>query len=191
MINIEIWASGGGTNAHAIMKYFSNHPTIRICSLGCNRIDAGSFVVAKKHNIPSIYWNKDNWRYEEILKQLKARKIDLVILAGFLKLVPSAVTKEYEGKGINIHPSLLPKYGGQNMYGDYVHNAVLANKEDLTGITMHEVNEEFDKGKVLAQFATSLNPNYETLSSIKQKIQKLEHANFAPIIEAWAKSKVA
>ena len=189
MINIEIWASGGGTNADAIAYYFTQHPTISVSCIGCNRREAGVFAVAQKHFLPTTYWDRDSWNTAEILKQLKLRKIDFIVLAGFLKLVPAEITKEYSGKIINIHPSLLPAYGGKNMYGEHVHAAVLAAKEKSTGITIHEVNEEFDKGKMLAQYTTVLSPDTETMDSIKQKIQGLEHTHFAPTIEAWIVAK--
>lgn len=189
MINIEIWASGGGTNADAIAAYFKNHASIKVSHLGCNRREAGAFDVASKHNIPSTYWNKDKWNSTDILHLLKERSVDFIVLAGFLKLVPAAVTQAYKGRIVNIHPSLLPLYGGKDMYGEHVHNAVLTAYEIRTGITIHEVNEEFDKGKVLAQYTTTLEPGTETLDSIKYKIQQLEHTHFAPTIEAWILSK--
>ena len=104
--------------------------------------------------------------------------------------MPHEVTQAYEGRIVNIHPSLLPLYGGKDMYGEHVHEAVLANQDHQTGITIHEVNDEFDKGKMLAQYCTILNPSTETLASIKTKIQALEHTHFAPTIEAWIKEKV-
>ncbi|HCD67724.1 MAG TPA: phosphoribosylglycinamide formyltransferase [Bacteroidetes bacterium] len=190
MIQVEIWASGGGTNADAIMQYFKGDDVIKITALGCNRKAAGAFAVAQKHSVRAHYWGKDDWNAATILEQLKKRKIDFIILAGFLKLVPSEVTEAFEGKIVNIHPSLLPLYGGKDMYGDHVHEAVLANQDHQTGITIHEVNAEFDKGKMLAQYGTNLNPSTETLASIKTKIQALEHTHFAPTIEAWIKEKV-
>ena len=189
MINVEIWASGGGTNADAIMQYFDQHADIKITSLGCNRKKAGAFAVAQKHSISAHYWGKEEWYPATILAQLNSRKIDFIILAGFLKLVPSEVTQAFEGRIVNIHPSLLPFYGGKDMYGEHVHEAVLANSEHHTGITIHEVNEMFDKGKVLAQYRTELNPVTGTLASIKMKIQGLEHTHFAPTIEAWIREK--
>ena len=188
MINIEIWASGGGTNADAIMQYFKGHRTIKVSTLGCNRQEAGAFSIAAKHHIPGVYWDKESWNPLEILRQLKERDIDCIVLAGFLKLVPAEVTALYAGKIVNIHPSLLPKFGGKDMYGARVHNAVLESIESYTGITIHEVNEEFDKGKLVAQYSTLLSPEVETLQSIQQKIQNLEHAHFAPTIEAWITS---
>jgi phosphoribosylglycinamide formyltransferase-1 len=189
MINVEIWASGGGTNADAILHYFKGNSEINITSLGCNRREAGAFKVAQKHDVVPIYWKKVDWTPGAILKQLKERNIDYIILAGFLKLVPAEVTQAYAGKIVNIHPSLLPKYGGQDMYGEHVHNAVLAAGESITGITIHEVNEQFDKGKLLAQYTTALHPNTEDLASIQAKIQTLEHTHFAPTIAAWILSK--
>ena len=190
MIQVEIWASGGGTNADAIMQYFAGHAYIKITALGCNRKEAGAFSVAQKHSVSSHYWGKENWNAVTILEQLKNRNIDIIILAVFLKLVPHEVTQAYEGRIVNIHPSLLPLYGGKDMYGEHVHEAVLANQDHQTGITIHEVNDEFDKGKMLAQYCTILNPSTETLASIKTKIQAMEHTHFAPTIEAWIKEKV-
>lgn len=189
MIRIEIWASGGGTNADAIAQYFYNHPTMCIAALGCNRREAGAFQIAKRHEIPTTYWSKEEWNATEILKQLAARKIDFIVMAGFLKLVPAAVTQYFAGRIVNIHPSLLPLYGGKDMYGEHVHHAVLAARECVTGITIHEANEDFDKGKIVAQYTTPLSPNTETLASIQQRIQSLEHTHFAPTIAAWIAAK--
>ena len=188
MKNIEIWASGSGTNADVICSYFSNSKEFIINTICCNRKEAGVFDVAKRHNVPSNYFRQDDWVSEIILKQLTERKTDFIVLAGFLKLVPVEVIAAYKGRIVNIHPSLLPKYGGKNMYGEYVHKAVLANNESFAGITIHEVNEEFDKGKVLAQYSTPLTLE-DDLADVKKKIQVLEHTHFAPTIEAWIKSK--
>ena len=188
MISIEIWASGGGTNADKIISYFNNISNINVVSLGCNRKDAGSFKVAEKHGIKLIYWSNKTWESGYIIESLKNRSIDFIVLAGFLKLVPKEVIHEYEGKIINIHPSLLPKYGGKNMYGDFVHQAVIKNNEHESGISIHEVNEEFDKGKILAQFSTSIN-SYDGVIQLKNKIQKLEHQHFSPVIHSWIKTK--
>lgn len=187
MINVEIWASGAGSNADAIITYFNSHKNIRVTTLGCNRKAAGAFNVAEKHNVDAVYWGKNEWNASEILRQLGDRKIDFIVLAGFLKLVPEEVTRAYAGRIVNIHPSLLPKYGGKDMYGNHVHDAVLANGESQTGITIHEVNEEFDKGKVLAQYTTDIVLN-ETIDSLLPKIRSLEHQHFAPTIEAWINS---
>ena len=188
MIKIEIWASGGGTNADKIISYFKKIPNINVVSLGCNRKDAGAFKVANKHGIKSIYWDKKSWEISKIIHDVEERSIDFIVLAGFLKLVPKEIIERYEGRIINIHPSLLPSYGGKNMYGDYVHQAVIDNKEHKSGISIHEVNEEFDKGKILAQFTTSIN-SYDGVIQLKNKIQKLEHQNYSPVIHSWIKTK--
>ena len=189
MIRIEIWASGSGTNADAIIEYFTNHPSIEVGCLACNKHHAGAFNVAAKHKVPSVLLTQDDWNEDSLLAALKERKIDFIVLAGFLKLVPAKVTQQYTGRMVNIHPSLLPQYGGKSMYGEHVHRAVLANHEKHTGITIHEVNEEFDKGKILAQYRFPLAASDELLE-VKAKIQKVEHKHFAPTIEAWIKSKV-
>lgn len=186
MVNIEIWASGGGTNADVIASFFADHKSIRVRSIASNRKDAGVFKVAKKHNIRSYYWSKEQWSPQEILRQLREREIDFVVLAGFLKLVPQEVVSAYENKMVNIHPSLLPKYGGKNYYGDNVHNSVLENKEDYSGITIHVVNSEFDKGKILAQYTTIIKS--ESLADLKKQIQSLEHTHFTPTIESYVRT---
>lgn len=188
MINIEIWASGGGTNADKILSYFKNIPHINVVSLGCNRKDAGAFKIAEIHNIASYLWDKQSWEPSTIIKELNNREIDFIVLAGFLKLVPKEVIQAYEGRIVNIHPSLLPKYGGKNMYGDYVHQSIIDNKEVQSGITIHEVNEEFDKGKIIAQFSTSLNLN-DDIKELKNNIQLLEHQHFSSIIHSWIMAK--
>ena len=185
MIRVEVWASGGGTNADKIIEHFRLSKTVDVVNLACNRRGAGAFSIAEKHGISSTYWSHQSWNSKEILRQLEDRKIDFIVLAGFLKLVPAEVIHHYDGRIVNLHPSLLPKYGGKNMYGENVHLAVLSNQERSTGITIHEANEEFDKGKVLAQYTTSLNPAEENLQSIKDKIQQIEHRHFPPTIEAW------
>lgn len=188
MINVEIWASGAGSNADAMMEYFKDHESVRITTLGCNRKAAGAFDVAKKHGINTVYWSKDTWTAEHILKQLKERGTDIIVLAGFLKLVPQEVTQKFAGRIVNIHPSLLPSYGGKDMYGDRVHKAVLAQGESRTGITIHEVNEAFDEGRIIAQYTTNI-VDGETIESLLPKIRGLEHAHFAPTVEAWIRSK--
>ncbi len=190
MINVEIWASGGGTNAAAILRYFKNNADIKVVHLACSIKLAGAFDVALKHNIASSLISKKSWNSTSILQGLEKRKVDYIILAGFLKLVPAEVVSVYRGRMLNLHPSLLPKYGGKNMYGEHVHNAVLSNKESVSGITIHEVNREFDKGKIIAQFSTTFLSSNEDLSSLKKKIQVLEHSNFPRVIESWIKSKV-
>lgn len=186
-VNLEIWASGGGTNADAIASYFANHPSIKVSQIICNRKQAGVFDVAKRHGIQADYWGKEDWEAVKVLSALKERQTDLIILAGFLKLVPAEVVKAYEGRILNIHPSLLPKYGGKNMYGDHVHKAVLAHNEKQSGITIHEVNEEFDKGKIIAQFTV---PVPATLDELKASIHSIEHRYFAPTIEAFVKDRL-
>lgn len=188
MINIEIWASGGGSNADKILSYFNNNPIIEVVSLGSNRSKAEAFNVAHKHQIKSILWDKKSWETSNIIHGLKERSIDFIVLAGFLKLVPKEIIEHYKGRIVNIHPSLLPKYGGKNMYGNHVHEAIIDDKEKKSGITIHEVNEEFDKGKILAQFSVNLDIN-DDVESLRKKIQYLEHQHFSSIIHSWIKSK--
>lgn len=183
MIQIAIFASGGGSNAKAILQYFQGHSTIAIQSILSNRKEAGVFDHAKSFCINSIHWSKSNFDSQEFTLQ-KLQGIDVIVLAGFLLKVPEYLTKAFEGRIINIHPALLPKYGGKGMYGMNVHRAVFEAQEKETGITIHLVDEEFDHGEHLFQKKI----NIESASSaeeISEKVLKLEHKHFAPTIERF------
>ncbi|MFQ3579950.1 MAG: formyltransferase family protein, partial [Bacteroidales bacterium] len=132
---------------------------------------------------------KDFYNTDIVLKQLTTLKIDYIILAGFLWLIPSNLINTFENKIINIHPSLLPKYGGKGMYGDYVHKAVIENKETFSGITIHLVNEQYDQGQILFQAKTEVSPN-DTPHSLAQRIHELEYKYFPEIIEKYINGKL-
>lgn len=177
---IAIFASGRGSNADALMNYFEHHESIAVRLLVCNNSTAGVIAIAQKHGVSCDIINKAQFADRTYMLTLLS-EIDVVVLAGFLWLIPPFLIHRFENKIINIHPSLLPKYGGKGMYGVHVHNAVLTNKETETGITIHLVNEEFDKGEILAQHPVLLTKE-DTLETVQQKIAELEKANFAKAI---------
>ena len=183
MKRIAIFASGKGSNAENICRYFSNHPAIRVGLIVSNRKEAGVFEVAKNNNIASIYINKEGWQDPTVLlKTLQENNIDFIVLAGFLKLVPPDLINAFEKKIINIHPALLPKYGGKGMYGMHVHEAVYKSTEKETGISIHYVDEHYDEGDLIFQAKTTLQPD-DTPQNIAARIHQLEMEHFPKVIE--------
>lgn len=182
MIKIEIWASGSGSNAERLIEYFKDHPSIEVAGIMTNSVVAGVIERATRLNVPYRIVSVEELNNGNYLATLRTEKIDYIILAGFLKLVPSEIVSAYENRIINVHPSLLPKYGGKNMYGNNVHIAVLQAGDSTTGITIHLVNEKFDDGRILAQFSTAVDPQ-ETLESLLPKIRRLEHKFFPIMVE--------
>jgi len=183
MRKIAILASGGGTNAREIINYFKESKKIQVVNIGCNNPNAGVLNIAKQNNIPTFLLTKKNFMIETTyLEMLKSLDVEWVILAGFLWKVPSFFIFEFQDKIINIHPALLPKYGGKGMYGSYVHQAVIEAKEKETGITIHLVNEEYDKGKILFQAKFDIKEK-DTQEDIEYQIHRLEHLHFPPVIE--------
>ncbi len=188
---IAIFASGGGSNAKKIIQYF-NHPEhkvspARVTLIICNRPDAGVIEIAKSEKIPYLIIDKAFLSNgDSFLKHLK--NMDLIVLAGFLWKVPDVLIKNFPKKIVNIHPALLPKYGGKGMYGHHVHEAVIANKEKETGITIHYVDEHYDKGKIIFQksCAVDLGDNAATLAA---KVLALEHLYYPQIIDSVLKAK--
>lgn len=182
-IKIAILASGAGSNANALASFFKNHTFIRVEIIICNVIGAGVFEVAKAHNIDAL-WIPNGELSTKLLGTLVERKIDFIVLAGFLRKIPSDVTGRYVHRIINIHPALLPKFGGKGMYGGHVHNAVIANRELESGITIHLVNDFYDEGEILFQAKCAVDAD-DTPSSLAAKIHRLEHEHFAPEVEKW------
>jgi phosphoribosylglycinamide formyltransferase-1 len=180
---IAIFASGRGSNTRALIKYFKGHPKIVIDCIICNRKDAGVFDVAKAANIQAFYFPKVQFEASKaVLEMLEDRGVDWVILAGFLLKIPASIIGAFQGRMVNIHPSLLPKFGGEGMYGDFVHRAVLESKEDKSGISIHWVDENYDTGSIINQFECEVSKE-DDLESLKLKIQKLEHDHYPKIIE--------
>jgi phosphoribosylglycinamide formyltransferase 1 len=181
--NIAIFASGKGSNADNICTYFKNNPEIKVSLIVSDRKEAGVFKVAEKHHIESLYINRESWKnISVVIEKLRERNISLIVLAGFLKLIPHELVKAFDGKMINIHPALLPKYGGHGMYGNNVHHAVHQAGETETGITIHFVNEHYDKGDIIFQATTALNKS-DGPEEIAARIHQLEMKHFPKVIE--------
>ena len=184
---IAIFASGSGSNAQKIMEYFKKSNDAEVAIVLTNNPDAYVLQRADNFEIPSHIFDKKEFRdTDDVVQLLKNLQIDLIVLAGFLWLVPENLLKAFPNKIINIHPSLLPKYGGKGMYGDKVHLAVLANKELESGITIHFVNEHFDDGEVIHQSRFKIEAG-DDLEMIKFKGQQLEHQHFPKVIEGLIK----
>ena len=179
MKKVLILASGNGSNAVNISKFLKKTDSKNEIKVLCNVEKAGVFEKMEKLKIPCILVQISNSL--SLLKECLNYQPDLIILAGYLKKIPAELIVVFKKKIINIHPSLLPKYGGKGMYGDNVHNRVLGNKEKETGITIHYVNEKYDKGEIIFQKKINLNKN-ETLSTINAKVKSLEMKYFPIII---------
>ena len=183
MIQMAVFASGTGTNAQQIIQHFNAHPLIKIALVVCNNPAAGVVDIAAKENIPVLLVEKEKFlRGNAYADELKASGIDFIVLAGFLWKLPAKLVAAFSGKIINIHPALLPKYGGKGMYGSYVHEAVINAGERESGITIHFVDEWYDHGKNIFQATCTVDEN-ETPASLAQKIHELEHTNYPTVIE--------
>lgn len=182
MIKIAIFASGSGSNAQEIMQRFAQHTTIQVAAIFTNNKNAGVIERAKKYNVPVVVFDRNMFTSHEVLDILKKLQIDWVILAGFLWQVPEHFIAAFPNKIMNLHPALLPNYGGKGMYGMNVHKAVIAAKEKQSGITIHFVNAHYDEGKIIAQFTCNITPT-DTPESLVQKIHELEHTHFPATIE--------
>lgn len=183
MNNIAIFASGSGTNAENIINHFSGSSEVKIKLILTNRADAGVIERAQNKNIESIVFNREQFsKSDHVLNILKINDIDYIVLAGFLWLVPDPIIKQWEGRIINIHPALLPSYGGKGMFGMNVHNAVIEAGEKQSGITIHHVNGAYDNGDVILQATVDITPD-DTPESLAQKIHKLEYDHFPKVIE--------
>lgn len=184
-INLAVFASGAGSNAAKIIEYFQHHPHISVNLIVTNNPVAGVIDVAQKNNIEYIVINRNQFfKKNTYVKILKEKNIHYIILAGFLWKIPAALINTFPEKIINIHPALLPKYGGKGMYGNYVHEAVIKNKETQSGITIHLVDELYDHGKHLFQKKCTVEST-DSPESLAQKIHTLEHQFFPKVIEEY------
>ncbi|MEN8186553.1 MAG: phosphoribosylglycinamide formyltransferase [Bacteroidota bacterium] len=181
MNRIIILASGSGTNAENIIKYFKNSKDIEVTNVLSNNKNAGVLERAKRLKVSSKVFSKKELNSDEFLHFLK-KEADFIILAGFLLKLPERIVQEFPDKIINIHPALLPKYGGKGMYGMYVHEAVVKNNEKESGITIHYVNENYDDGAIIFQKSVSLTEE-DTPEDVAAKIHILEQENFPRVIE--------
>jgi phosphoribosylglycinamide formyltransferase-1 len=181
---IAVFASGAGTNAQALMEHFATHPNIGIARVVTNRKDAGVIEKANAFNIPVVFTSNQALRSGDTGRALHESGITSIVLAGFLLMIPGSLIKSFPDRIINIHPSLLPLYGGKGMYGGRVHEAVLRNGEHQSGITIHLVNEEYDKGRIIAQFTCTVLPS-DTMETLQERIHELEHAHFSKTVESY------
>lgn len=181
MKNVVIFASGSGTNAENIMVHFQNHPFVKVVAVFCNNEKAKVTEKAKKWKVVTEIFSKTDLNEGKVLEKLITYHPDLIVLAGFLLQLPTAIIYQFPNKIINIHPALLPKYGGKGMYGKHVHQAVLDNKENETGITIHFVNENYDEGEFIFQKTVNIK-NCETADEISSSVLKLEHDYYPEVI---------
>lgn len=183
MKNIAILASGNGSNAENIILHFKNSEKARVALIASNRKGAYVLERAQQHNILNFHFSKSDLEEGRLKEQLEKEKIDLVVLAGFLLKIPAHLIDSFPDRIINIHPALLPKYGGKGMYGDFVHQAVKDNKELRTGITIHYANHHYDEGKVVFQKSVNISPD-DSLEEIATKVHVLEYKYFPKVIES-------
>lgn len=182
-INIAIFASGAGSNAEKIIDRFTDHPIIKPALVVCNKPQAGVIAIAKKNGIPVLIIDKNSFfSAGSCVDELNEKKISWLILAGFLWKIPVALTDAYPGRIINIHPALLPKYGGKGMYGQHVHEAVVLNKETESGITIHYVDEIYDHGKIILQQKCTIEEK-DDAAALADKIHSLEHEWYGKTVE--------
>ena len=188
MKRIAIFASGSGSNAENLALYFKNNPDIEIAAIYTNNAEAGVIGRASRLGIPSfIYSNNDFKEALPIVTHLLSLSIDAIVLAGFLRLISPVFIQTYKDKIVNIHPALLPKYGGKGMYGMHVHREVIKNNETESGITIHLVNEKYDEGTTLYQAKCDIE-TFDTPEVLAKKIHELEYKYFPIVIENWIKT---
>lgn len=182
---LAIFLSGSGSNARNICAYFKNHEKIEVALLLSNKENSGAKDISEEFGIPYFIFNKTQfYQTEEVITQLANYQISTVVLAGFLWLIPENLLDKYPNHIINIHPALLPKYGGKGMHGIHVHEAVWQNKETESGITIHLCNREYDKGEVLFQTSVAIEEG-DTPETIAKKVLALEHEFFPRVIEEY------
>lgn len=182
MKRIAIFASGSGSNAENIINFFKDEPNIEINCILTNRADAYVLERAKAYGVDTMVFNRKEFTNStKVLDYLSDRNIDFIVLAGFLWLVPANLIKAFPNNIVNIHPALLPSYGGKGMYGMKVHEAVVAAKEQKSGISIHYVNEKYDEGDIIFQASCSVDAN-DTPADVAEKIHQLEYEHFPKVI---------
>lgn len=190
MKNIAVFASGSGSNAERITQYFKNSADARVKIILTNNPDAYVIQRAAALDIPVLVFNRNDFQVgENIIQTLASHQIHWLILAGFLWRIPPYLIDLYPSRIVNIHPALLPKFGGKGMYGARVHEAVISNKEETSGITIHFVNEHYDEGQIIFQAITPIEPD-DTPDSLAAKIHELEYAHFPVVIEKLIKEQI-
>jgi len=183
MIRIAIFASGSGSNAEKICEYFSERTDVEVSLILTNNPQAGVIQRARKLHIPVVIFDRKTfYETERILQLLQNDHTDFIVLAGFMMLIPTFLVQSYAGKMVNIHPALLPKYGGKGMYGHFVHEAVVAAKEKESGITIHFVNEHYDEGNIIFQATCEVSES-DSADDVAEKIHVLEHQYYPKVID--------
>ena len=186
MKKIAVFASGSGTNAEKLFEKFQHHPEVRVALLLTNNPRAGAIARAERFGIPVEVFSKDTLENtDQIISSLKQREISLIVLAGFMIKIPEHLIRAFPDRIINIHPALLPAYGGAGMYGRYVHEAVVAAGEAQTGISIHYVNEHYDEGRIILQVSCPIAPT-DSLTNVAAKVQQLEHQYYPEVVEEIA-----
>ena len=181
--NIAIFASGNGTNAEQLVLHFARHPKARVALILTNRSTAFVLERAKRLEVPAYCFSKEQWAEgTEVGEILRRHKIDFVVLAGFLARVPDCVLHCFPRRMVNIHPSLLPKFGGKGMYGDRVHQAVLESDETESGITIHYTNEHYDEGAIICQHRCPVMPD-DTFETLAARVHQLEYAHYPEVVD--------
>ena len=181
MKRIALFASGSGSNVENIVRSFSDSKELEFPVIICNRPDALVLERAKKYRIPSCVFKKSDFENGEVLNCLREKAVDFIVLAGFLLKIPDNLLKAYPNRIINIHPALLPKFGGKGMYGRHVHEAVVASGEKETGITIHYVNENYDEGQIIFQAKCPVSPT-DSPDEVAAKVHALEYEHFPRVI---------
>lgn len=182
-INVAIFASGTGSNAQKLIDHFRDHPHIKIALIVCNKPGAGVLTIAQTEHIPTLLIEKEQFfRGNAYVDELKQYSIDFIVLAGFLWKIPLPIIQAFSQHIINIHPALLPNYGGKGMYGRFVHEAVIAAKDKESGISIHYVDELYDHGQLIFQARCTIDP-LDTPDTLAQKIHALEHIHYPLIVE--------
>lgn len=183
MKRIAIFASGAGSNAKILIEYFELHHHAQVTLVLCNNPAAGVLQIARDHGVEILLTDREHFSdAKTIVQHLRDRGIDLIVLAGFLWLIPKELVTAFPNRIVNIHPALLPKFGGKGMYGKHVHEAVIAAGEKETGITIHFVNEHFDEGAHIARFSCPVLPG-DTAETLAKRVQELEHSHFAEVVD--------
>jgi phosphoribosylglycinamide formyltransferase-1 len=180
--NLVIFASGSGSNAEKIIAHFQDLNQIRISHIFCNNPEAGVIARAERLGVPCSIFSREEYKNGSLLRKIQSLQTDYLILAGFLWLIPAEFVQAYPNRIINLHPALLPKFGGKGMYGHFVHEAVVAAGEKESGITIHYVNEHYDEGAIIFQSSFAVDPS-DTPEDVARKGQVLEHRDFPRVIE--------
>ncbi len=185
MKRIAVFASGNGSNAQNIAEYFAKNDKGKVIAIYCNNPKAYVLKRANDLNIPQVVFNREQfYGTDTVVKDLICRKTDLIVLAGFLWLLPGNLLKAFENRILNIHPALLPKYGGKGMYGMAVHESVINNGEKESGITIHLIDELYDRGEIIFQAKCQIDPN-DTPESLAEKVHKLEYQHYPNVISTY------